>query len=286
MRAPFASYCSSANWLPAPASVLDDDLVPALDELARARGRQRDPVLLRLDLLGDADSHAADLTSRRRCLSSRQRAILVRIVRRETRHDEADDRGSCCSRLSSARCCCRSRARAPRRSGACGRQGRVQQEAEEVDPRRRAGLHALHVHGRFAPAAPACVQRRDVPLLEGVAAAADEGRAARRHGREGVAARDAQAHRRRPAGRVQGASALHGRGRTSFGLVADKKPGDVNGQRFLEIWFVLSPAGTPIRVRVPSTPAPRRRRAPPARARAARRRPRSRPSAPASTSPG
>ena len=38
-------------------------------------------------------------------------------------------------------------------------------------------------------------------------------------------------------------------GAQSFGLVADKKPGDVNGQRFLEIWFVLSPAGTPIRVR-------------------------------------
>jgi predicted lipoprotein with Yx(FWY)xxD motif len=38
-------------------------------------------------------------------------------------------------------------------------------------------------------------------------------------------------------------------GAKSFGLVADRKPGDVNGQRFLEIWWVLSPAGTPIRVR-------------------------------------
>jgi len=38
-------------------------------------------------------------------------------------------------------------------------------------------------------------------------------------------------------------------GARTFGLVADKKPGDVNGQRFLEIWFVLSPAGTPLRVR-------------------------------------
>ena len=38
-------------------------------------------------------------------------------------------------------------------------------------------------------------------------------------------------------------------GAPNFGLVADKKPGDVNGQRFLEIWLVLSPAGTPIRVR-------------------------------------
>jgi len=38
-------------------------------------------------------------------------------------------------------------------------------------------------------------------------------------------------------------------GAKSFGLTADRKPGDVNGQRFLEIWFVLSPAGTPIKVR-------------------------------------
>lgn len=36
-------------------------------------------------------------------------------------------------------------------------------------------------------------------------------------------------------------------GAANFGLVADKKPGDVNGQRFLQIWWVLSPAGTPIR---------------------------------------
>ena len=38
-------------------------------------------------------------------------------------------------------------------------------------------------------------------------------------------------------------------GAAKFGLVADKKPGDVNGQRFLEIWFVLSPAGTALKVR-------------------------------------
>jgi predicted lipoprotein with Yx(FWY)xxD motif len=40
-------------------------------------------------------------------------------------------------------------------------------------------------------------------------------------------------------------------GAGQFGLVPDKKPGDVYGQRFLEIWWVLSPAGTPIRVRRP-----------------------------------
>ena len=38
-------------------------------------------------------------------------------------------------------------------------------------------------------------------------------------------------------------------GATGVGLVADKKPGDVNGQRFLEIWWTLSPVGTPIRAR-------------------------------------
>src|SRR4029079_3028477 len=36
---------------------LDGDLVPALHELARARGRQCDAVLVRLDLFGDADLH-------------------------------------------------------------------------------------------------------------------------------------------------------------------------------------------------------------------------------------
>ena len=37
---------------------LHEDLVPALDELARTGGCQRDPVLLLLDLLRDADPHA------------------------------------------------------------------------------------------------------------------------------------------------------------------------------------------------------------------------------------
>ncbi len=45
---------------------LDDHLVAALDELARTRGSQRNPVLLRLDLLGDADPHARGTISRQR----------------------------------------------------------------------------------------------------------------------------------------------------------------------------------------------------------------------------
>ena len=36
-------------------------------------------------------------------------------------------------------------------------------------------------------------------------------------------------------------------GAKTVGLVRDKKPGDVNGQGFLSIWYVLSPKGTPIR---------------------------------------
>jgi predicted lipoprotein with Yx(FWY)xxD motif len=36
-------------------------------------------------------------------------------------------------------------------------------------------------------------------------------------------------------------------GSAAYGLVADKKPGDVNGQGFLGIWYVLSPKGAEIR---------------------------------------
>ena len=35
-------------------------------------------------------------------------------------------------------------------------------------------------------------------------------------------------------------------GANTFGLTADKKPGDVNGQGFVGIWYVLSPKGEQI----------------------------------------
>ncbi len=35
-------------------------------------------------------------------------------------------------------------------------------------------------------------------------------------------------------------------GRNTFGLTPDKKPGDVNGQAFAGIWYVLSPKGAMI----------------------------------------
>ena len=57
MRAPRALVRVVRKGAADAGAALDDDLVPALHELARAGGRQRDPVLLRLDLLGDADAH-------------------------------------------------------------------------------------------------------------------------------------------------------------------------------------------------------------------------------------
>ena len=47
----------------------------ALDELARAGGRERDAVLLRLDLLGDADPHGARDDSDRCVGSARLRGV-------------------------------------------------------------------------------------------------------------------------------------------------------------------------------------------------------------------
>lgn len=38
-------------------------------------------------------------------------------------------------------------------------------------------------------------------------------------------------------------------GAPNFGLPKDAKPGDVKGQRFLEIWWVLNPAGNRIRTK-------------------------------------
>ncbi len=54
-----ALVCLVGERAPAARARLDDDVVATLDELSRTRGRQRNPVLLRLDLLGDADPHAA-----------------------------------------------------------------------------------------------------------------------------------------------------------------------------------------------------------------------------------
>ena len=59
IRAPTASYAASGNALPSPAPASTSTSWPRSDELARAGGRQRDAVLVGLDLLGDADPHGA-----------------------------------------------------------------------------------------------------------------------------------------------------------------------------------------------------------------------------------
>ena len=68
-RAPTASYCVVRERAAVAGARLDEHLVPALDELARARRRQRDAVLVGLDLLDDADLHRradpSDCASRR-----------------------------------------------------------------------------------------------------------------------------------------------------------------------------------------------------------------------------
>ncbi len=107
----------------------------------------------------------------------------------------------------------------------------------------------LYMYTADSPWHPVLLQRRDLSLLEGVAAATDEGIAACGARSQGVLARDGEAQRRRPQVTYKGHPLYTNAGAPNFGLVADKKPGDVNGQRFLEIWLVLSPAGTPIRVR-------------------------------------
>ena len=59
MRAPTASYAASAKALPTPAPLSIEHVVPALDQLARPGRRQRDAVLVGLDLFCDADLHRA-----------------------------------------------------------------------------------------------------------------------------------------------------------------------------------------------------------------------------------
>ena len=57
MRAPWASKSASAIALPSPAPRLDEHLVAVLGELADADRRQRDAVLVLLDLGRYSDFH-------------------------------------------------------------------------------------------------------------------------------------------------------------------------------------------------------------------------------------
>lgn len=67
--------------------VLHEHLVAGVDQLARARGRQRDAVLVRLDLGGDADSHRTNSRPRSASQNSiRSRALpMLRPVSSSTR---------------------------------------------------------------------------------------------------------------------------------------------------------------------------------------------------------
>ena len=62
MRAPWEVYSSSLIAEPSPAPAWISDLVAVLDQLAHAGRRQRDAVLVRLDLGGDADLHLVFLS--------------------------------------------------------------------------------------------------------------------------------------------------------------------------------------------------------------------------------
>src|SRR4051794_39038777 len=63
IRAPCAVYSSSPMADPTPGAGLHQDLMAVLDELAHTRRRQRDPVLVRLDLGGNADAHKGPFSS-------------------------------------------------------------------------------------------------------------------------------------------------------------------------------------------------------------------------------
>jgi predicted lipoprotein with Yx(FWY)xxD motif len=109
----------------------------------------------------------------------------------------------------------------------------------------------LYVYSTDAPGAPACYNdptyhcsKAWPPLLTTGAPRAGQGAKAALLGTA-----------KRTGGGLQvtykGQPLYRNAGARNFGLVADKKPGDVHGQRFLELWWVLSPTGARIRVQQP-----------------------------------
>ena len=54
-------YSESGIEEPVAGALLDEDLVPVLRQLVHTGGRDRDAVLVVLDLAGDADLHGDDL---------------------------------------------------------------------------------------------------------------------------------------------------------------------------------------------------------------------------------
>ncbi len=84
------SYCVVREGAARPRRRLDEHLVAALDELARAGRRQRDAVLVGLDLLGDADPHGA----RHDTASGRGWATLASSRRHASTRSRIPPRGS------------------------------------------------------------------------------------------------------------------------------------------------------------------------------------------------
>ena len=91
MRAPWAVVLVVGDRRPLPRALLDEHLVVVLDELAHARRRERDAVLVRLDLRGDADGIAGTFLSWR---SSRPRRASQKSMRSRA---ESSERPVSCS---------------------------------------------------------------------------------------------------------------------------------------------------------------------------------------------
>ena len=76
MRAPCARNCSSLIALPSPAPACTSTSCPRVAQLAHARGRDRDAVLVGLDLARDSDPHRASSRPRSASQNSmRSRAL-------------------------------------------------------------------------------------------------------------------------------------------------------------------------------------------------------------------
>ena len=212
MRAPFASYCSSVNWLPAPAPFSTTTSCPCCTSSRAPAGVSATryscglislatPILTRRTLhSGVVESaagtcHAGDGIARRETAMTRRTTVLSLLA----------------SLLFAPLAARGERTTVPAHAVVKVAFNKKLKKSILVDSR---GFTLYMYTARFRRQLRLC-QRRDVPLLEGVAAAADQGRAPCRRGREGIAARDAEARRGHP-GPVQGAPALHGCGRSEL----------------------------------------------------------------------
>ena len=122
------------------------------------------------------------------------------------------------------------------------RAGGRQQDTPQVDPGGRTRSHALSLLVGLSQQAHV-LQRRAIPLLQGVASAAHEG--ARMPGQEGR--RRCSASQSAPTELLRspttGILCTRTQVRPSSRSRPTRSPGDVNGQAFLGIWFTVAPSG-------------------------------------------